>query len=227
MTEQFFDKELAARKIEAIPGLMEFDIPVRGDNRGWFKENFQKEKMLPLGFPESFFAEGKLQNNISFSRKNVLRGLHAEPWDKYISVADEGKVLGTWVDLREGDSFGNTYQTVIDASKGIFVPRGVANGFQVLTDKVAYTYLVNDYWALELKICFCQLCRPKPRYPMGKLGRSRSLRSRQEPPIAQRRQTPKSRRFVRMNFAQQYRDCKERYKRVSALVKTRFPQGIL
>ena len=131
MTEQFFGKELAARKIEAIPGLMEFDIPVHGDNRGWFKENFQKEKMLPLGFPESFFAEGKLQNNVSFSRKHVLRGLHAEPWDKYISVADEGKVLGTWVDLREGETFGNTYQTVIDASKGIFVPRGVANGYQV------------------------------------------------------------------------------------------------
>ena len=55
--------------------------------------------MLPLGFPESFFAEGKLQNNVSFSRKNVLRGLHAEPWDKYISVADDGKVLGSWVDL--------------------------------------------------------------------------------------------------------------------------------
>ena len=53
MTEQFFGKELAARKIEAIPGLMEFDIPVHGDNRGWFKENFQKEKMLPLGFPEA------------------------------------------------------------------------------------------------------------------------------------------------------------------------------
>ena len=123
MTEQFFGKELAARKIDAIPGLLEFDIPVHGDNRGWFKENFQKEKMLPLGFP----------------------------WDKYISVADEGKVLGTWVDLREGETFGNTYQTVIDASKGIFVPRGVANGFQVLSDKVSYSYLVNDYWALELK----------------------------------------------------------------------------
>ena len=144
MTEQFFGKELAVRKSEAIPGLLEFDIPVHGDNRGWFKENFQKEKMLPLGFPESFFTEGKLQNNVSFSRKNVLRGLHAEPWDKYISVADEGKVLGAWVDLREGETFGNTYQTVIDASKGIFVPRGVANGFQVLSDKVAYSYLVND-----------------------------------------------------------------------------------
>lgn len=151
MSETFFEKALAAKPIEAIPGLIEFDIPVHGDNRGWFKENFQKEKMLPLGFPESFFDEGKLQNNVSFSRKHVLRGLHAEPWDKYISVANDGKVLGSWVDLREGESFGNVYQTVIDASKGIFVPRGVANGFQVLSDKVSYSYLVNDYWALDLK----------------------------------------------------------------------------
>ncbi len=151
MTDNFFEKKLAAREIAAIPGMLEFDIPVHGDNRGWFKENFQKEKMLPLGFPESFFAEGKLQNNVSFSRKNVLRGLHAEPWDKYISVADNGRVLGAWVDLREGESFGNVYQTEIDASKGIFVPRGVANGFQVLSDVVSYSYLVNDYWALELK----------------------------------------------------------------------------
>ena len=151
MTDYFFEKKIAAREIAAIPGMLEFDIPVHGDNRGWFKENFQKEKMLPLGFPESFFAEGKLQNNVSFSRKNVLRGLHAEPWDKYISVADNGRVLGAWVDLREGESFGNVYQTEIDASKGIFVPRGVANGFQVLSDVVSYSYLVNDYWALELK----------------------------------------------------------------------------
>ena len=56
MTDNFFGKTLAARKIDAIPGLLEFDIPVHGDNRGWFKENFQKEKMIPLGFPESFFA---------------------------------------------------------------------------------------------------------------------------------------------------------------------------
>ena len=151
MTENFFFFFLTAREIAEIPGMLEFDIPVHGDNRGWFKENFQKEKMLPLGFPNSFFSEDKLQNNVSFSRKNVLRGLHAEPWDKYISVADNGRVLGAWVDLREGESFGNVYQTEIDASKGIFVPRGVANGFQVLSDVVAYSYLVNDYWALELK----------------------------------------------------------------------------
>ena len=151
MTAEFFEKPLAARQVAEIPGMLEFDIPVHGDNRGWFKENFQKEKMVPLGFPESFFAEGKLQNNVSFSRQGVLRGLHAEPWDKYISVADNGKVLGAWVDLRAGDSFGHVYQTIIDASKGIFVPRGVANGFQVLSETVSYSYLVNDYWALELK----------------------------------------------------------------------------
>ena len=151
MSEDFFEKELVARTITDIPGMVEFDIPVHGDNRGWFKENFQKEKMLPLGFPTEFFKDDKLQNNVSLSRKGVLRGLHAEPWDKYISVADNGKVLGAWVDLREGDSFGNVYQTIIDASKGIYVPRGVANGFQVLSDTVSYSYLVNDYWALELK----------------------------------------------------------------------------
>ena len=151
MTADFFEKPLAARQVAEITGMIEFDIPVHGDNRGWFKENFQKEKMVPLGFPESFFAEGKLQNNVSFSRQGVLRGLHAEPWDKYISVADNGQVLGAWVDLRAGDSFGHVYQTVIDASKGIFVPRGVANGFQVLSETVSYSYLVNDYWALELK----------------------------------------------------------------------------
>lgn len=151
MSDNFFEKTLAGQTIDAIPGMIEFDIPVHGDNRGWFKENFQKEKMLPLGFPESFFKENKLQNNVSLSRKGVLRGLHAEPWDKYISVADNGRVLGSWVDLREGASFGHVYQTVIDASKGIYVPRGVANGFQVLSDTVAYSYLVNDYWALDLK----------------------------------------------------------------------------
>ena len=133
-----------------IPGLLKFSIPVHVDHRGWFKENFQKEKYVAAGFPESFF-NGKLQNNVSFSTRDVLRGLHAEPWDKFVSVADDGKVLGTWVDLREGETFGQVYQTEIDASVGIYIPKGVANGFQVLSDKVAYTYLVNDYWSLDLK----------------------------------------------------------------------------
>ncbi len=100
-----------------------------------------------------------------------------------------------WADLREGDTFGNTYQTVIDALKGSSY-RGVANvAFKSCLDKV-FSYLVNDYWALELKNQNMPLPNYDPRYPVGKLG-SRSLRSAQEPPIAQRRQTLKRRRFVK------------------------------
>lgn len=60
MTEQFFGKELAARKIEAIPGMIEFDIPVHGDNRGWFKENFQKGKNVTTWFPRIILCRRKI-----------------------------------------------------------------------------------------------------------------------------------------------------------------------
>ena len=145
-----FGKKLSSREIAEIPGMIEFDLPVFDDERGWFKENFAREKMENIGFPEDFFKSGKIQNNTSFSVKNVLRGLHAEPWDKYISTKF-GEVFGAWVDLREGENFGHVYTTIIDPSKAIFVPRGVANGFQVLSDVVVYDYLVNDYWSSDLK----------------------------------------------------------------------------
>ena len=61
-----------------------------------------------------------------------------------------GKFLGSWVDLREGETFEMFIRPRL-MQEGIFVPRGVANGFQVLSDTVSYSYLVNDYWALELK----------------------------------------------------------------------------
>ena len=76
-------KELKAYNVKEIPGMIKFDLPVHEDHRGWFKENFQKEKMVELGFPIDFFTstekEGnKLQNNISFSKnfnfvKNIFQ----------------------------------------------------------------------------------------------------------------------------------------------------------
>lgn len=145
-------KKHRIKKISSIPGLLIVDIPVHSDHRGFFKENFQKEKLLELGFPRDFFETGKLQNNVSFSKYNVIRGLHAEPWDKYISVADNGHGIGVWVDLREGETFGNCYQHILTPDVGVYVPKGVANGFQVLSPSgLAYTYLVNDYWTAEGK----------------------------------------------------------------------------
>jgi dTDP-4-dehydrorhamnose 3,5-epimerase len=126
-----------------IPGVLVMDLPVHGDNRGWFKENWQREKMVGLGLPD--FAP--VQNNISFNRTiGTTRGIHAEPWDKYISVAT-GSVFGAWVDLRAGESFGTVFTTIIDPSRAIFIPRGVGNSFQTLEENTAYSYLVNDHWS--------------------------------------------------------------------------------
>ena len=141
-----FEKDLRAEETN-IPGLIVFDLPVHGDNRGWFKENWQRAKQTNLGLPDF----GPVQNNISYNaKKGVTRGIHAEPWDKYISIA-AGSVFGAWVDLRPGESFGQVYTTVLDPSKAIYVPRGVGNSFQALEDGTVYTYLVNAHWSLEQK----------------------------------------------------------------------------
>jgi dTDP-4-dehydrorhamnose 3,5-epimerase len=136
-----------------IPGVVVLDLPVHGDNRGWFKENWQREKMVALGLDDF----QPVQNNISFNRATgTTRGIHAEPWDKYISVAT-GSVFGAWVDLREGESFGAVFTTVIDPSRAIFIPRGVGNAFQTLEENTAYSYLVNDHWSAAAQYTFLNL----------------------------------------------------------------------
>ena len=142
--ELTFSKPLQAHTTP-IPGVVLYDLPVHGDNRGWFKENWQREKMLALGLPDF----RPVQNNISFNEKaGTTRGIHAEPWDKFISVAT-GRIFGAWVDLREGPSFGTVFTAELDPSQAIFIPRGVGNAFQTLEDNTAYTYLVNDHWSAD------------------------------------------------------------------------------
>lgn len=139
-----FSKQLSVTETP-ISGVLLFDVPVHGDNRGWFKENWQREKMLAAGLPDF----QPVQNNISFNdRAGTTRGIHAEPWDKYISVAT-GSVFGAWVDLRLGPTFGTVFTAQLDASKAIFIPRGVGNAFQTLEDNTAYSYLVNDHWSVD------------------------------------------------------------------------------
>ena len=126
-----------------IPGLLVVDLPLHGDTRGWFKENWQRATMTALGLPDF----GPVQNNVSFNATaGATRGLHAEPWDKYVSLAS-GRIFGAWVDLREGPSFGASFTLEMGPDKGVFVPRGVANGYQALADATAYTYLVNEHWS--------------------------------------------------------------------------------
>jgi dTDP-4-dehydrorhamnose 3,5-epimerase len=138
----------------SIPGLVIFDLPVHGDARGWFKENWQREKMTAIGLPDF----GPVQNNISYNEKRgVARGVHAEPWDKYVSIA-KGSVFGFWVDIRENSpTYGTVHTEILDPTKAIYVPSGVANGFQTLEDDTVYTYLVNDHWSATAQYAFVNM----------------------------------------------------------------------
>ena len=142
-----FGSKLAVEKT-GIAGLKLLRLTVHCDGRGWFKENWQREKMVSLGLPDLCWV----QNNISFNaRRGVTRGIHAEPWNKLVSVAT-GSVFGAWVDLRQGSStFGRVFTATLDPARAVFVPRGVGNAFQALEDATSYTYMVDAHWSAELK----------------------------------------------------------------------------
>ncbi|MGB3730972.1 sugar nucleotide-binding protein [Microbacterium sp.] len=155
-----FGKQLVVAET-SIPGLLVVDMPVHGDSRGWFKENWQRQKMTDAGLPDF----GPVQNNISFNDAvGTTRGIHAEPWDKFVSVAT-GRIFGAWVDLRDGPTFGTVFTTEIDPSRAVFVPRGVGNSYQTLEPDTAYTYLVNDHWSPDAAYAFLNLADPTANIP--------------------------------------------------------------
>lgn len=122
-----------------IDGLQVIDLQVHADDRGWFKENWR------VGWFDDFQP---VQQNVAHNAEaGTTRGLHAEPWDKLVSVTT-GRVFGAWLDLREGsETYGETFTHEIGPDTAVFVPRGVANGYQTLADDTAYIYLVNDHWS--------------------------------------------------------------------------------
>ncbi len=126
----------------AIAGLYEVDLVLHGDERGWFKENWQQQKMVAAGLPEL----PVVQHNVAYNaRAGVLRGVHAEPWDKYVSVAS-GAVFVAIVDLRGGTAFGRVATFEVTPERALFIPKGCGNSYQVLADHTVYTYLVTGLW---------------------------------------------------------------------------------
>lgn len=136
--------EFKIRQTE-IPGLLEIDTTLIEDERGYFQEKFQKEKLEAQGFPKDFVP---VQQNVSYNRQvGVTRGFHAEPWEKYLEVIS-GSVYAVFVDLRK-DNFGKKLAIMIDHNKAVFVPLGVANSFQTLEADTYYSYLVNAHWSAQ------------------------------------------------------------------------------
>ncbi|WP_226345648.1 sugar nucleotide-binding protein [Agilicoccus flavus] len=178
--------ELVVRTTD-IPGLLVLDLPVHGDNRGWFKENWQRAKMVAAGLPDF----GPVQQNVSYNEeRGVTRGIHAEPWDKLVSVTT-GRVFGAWVDLRDGAGHGRVVTVEIGPGTAVFVPRGVGNAYQTLEPRTAYAYLVNDHWspAAKERYTFVQLGDPELgiAWPVPLDEAVLSEADRSHPPLAQSR----------------------------------------
>lgn len=167
----------------AIPGLLVVDLVVHGDERGWFKESYQRAKLDAAGFPPL----DVVQSNVAFSREvGVTRGIHAEPWDKYITVA-HGRVFAAILDLRPLPSYGRVVSLELDPGNAVLVPRGCGNSYQTLTPDVVYTYLVNEHWSPEASYTFVQAYDPALAiaWPVPERDAIRSDKDRAHPPLAE------------------------------------------
>ena len=131
-----------------IPDVILCDPEVFGDDRGYFTENFRKDKLDDfLGYSIDF-----CQDNESKSSYGVLRGLHYQmsPYSQTKLVrAVKGSVLDVAVDLRNGSpSFGKYISVKLteENKKQLLVPRGFAHGFVVLSEEAIFSYKVDNYY---------------------------------------------------------------------------------
>ena len=124
-----------------LPGCVVFEPRVFSDDRGFFFETFNHDKLREHGLQPSF-----VQGNTSSSRKGVLRGLHYQwpnPQGKYVSVV-EGEVWDVAVDIRRGSlHFGRWTAVVLSAEnkRHFWIPEGFAHGFVTLSEQAVFTYL--------------------------------------------------------------------------------------
>ena len=129
-----------------IKDLVVIEPKVFGDERGYFYEAYNKNTFQELGLDYDF-----VQDNQSFSKKGVLRGLHFQknyPQAKLVRVI-EGEVFDVAVDLRKDSStYGKWYGVVLSGEnkKMFMIPRGFAHGFLVLSDTAIFSYKCDDFY---------------------------------------------------------------------------------
>ncbi len=134
-----------------IPGVLVIEPKVFGDARGFFLESYNHRVMCELGITEPF-----VQDNHSFSAKNVLRGLHYQlqkPQGKLVRVAT-GEILDAVVDMRRSSSsFGRSYAVRLSEENKwmMWVPPGFAHGFRVMSESAHVLYKATDFYAPELE----------------------------------------------------------------------------
>ena len=126
----------------SIDGVLRIELEVKPNDDGWFKENFHRTKLADLGMDV-------VQHNVMyFEDVGIVRGIHAEPWDKYLSPSS-GRVFVALVELRDSAAFGRVETFELGTSDALYVPRGVGNSFCTLTPHTTYNFLVNEHWSPE------------------------------------------------------------------------------
>ena len=129
-----------------IEGLKVITPTAFGDERGYFMESYQANDFKEMGIDTVF-----VQDNQSSSTKGVLRGMHYQinfPQDKLVRVIS-GEVYDAVVDLRKGSpTYGKSFGVVLSAEnrKQLFIPKGFAHGFLVLSDTAEFFYKVSDFY---------------------------------------------------------------------------------
>lgn len=133
-----------------LPGLVIVEPRVFNDDRGYFFESYQSRSYADAGILTEF-----VQDNESKSTKGVVRGLHYQLSEfaqaKLVRVV-QGSVFDVAVDLRKGSpTFGKWFGLELDENnkKQLFIPRGFAHGFSVLSETAIFTYKCDNVYRKE------------------------------------------------------------------------------
>lgn len=135
-----------------LPGVLIIEPKIFGDSRGYFYETFQLKRYVDAGLPTQW-----VQDNLSFSSKGIIRGLHLQnpyPQGKLVSVL-KGRVFDVAVDVRLGSpNFGQWVGIILDDEnkRQLYIPPGFAHGFAVLSDNTLFSYKCTEYYHPESEI---------------------------------------------------------------------------
>lgn len=135
-----------------LPGILIIEPNMYRDARGYFLETYNLRKYRELGIEVDF-----VQDNLSFSRRGVLRGLHYQnpcPQAKLVSVL-AGEVYDVVVDLRRASPTFGRWQAIRldgDSKRQCYVPPGFAHGFQVLSETALFYYKCSAFYAPRCEV---------------------------------------------------------------------------
>ncbi len=133
----------------SLAGVLVLEPRVFGDDRGFFLESYNQRTFTELGIAEPF-----VQDNHSYSEKNVIRGLHyqiRQPQGKLVRVVT-GEILDVALDLRRASpTFGKweAFKLSSENKRMLWIPRGFAHGFRVTSRTADVLYKATDFYAPE------------------------------------------------------------------------------